>query len=59
MKVGLASDAWTFEIFANNVMDERAVLYDNPFFFDYYFGKRRVTTNRPREMGVRFSYNWQ
>ncbi len=59
MRVGLQSDNWTLEGFVSNVTDERATLYDNPFFFDYYFGRSRVTTNRPREFGLRFSYNWQ
>ena len=59
MRMGLQSDTWTLEGFISNVTDERATLYDNPFFFDYYFGRNRVTTNRPREFGVRFSYNWQ
>ena len=59
LKLGLVSDKWTLEGFVSNVTDERAALYDNPFFFDYFFGKSRVTTNRPREFGVRFSYNWQ
>lgn len=59
MRVGLQSDNWTLEGFVSNLTDERATLYDNPFFFDYYFGRNRVTTNRPREFGLRFSYNWQ
>lgn len=59
VKIGLQSDTWTLEGFISNVTDERATLYDNPFFFDYYFGGNRVTTNRPREFGLRFSYNWQ
>mgnify|MGYP003633583140 CR=1 FL=1 len=59
VKLGLQSDTWTLEGFISNVTDERATLYDNPFFFDYYFGRNRVNTNRPREFGVRFSYNWQ
>ncbi len=59
LKLGLVSDNWTLEGFVSNVTDERATLYDNPFFFDFYFGRKRVTTNRPREFGVRFSYNWE
>ncbi len=59
LKLGLVSDNWTLEGFVSNVFDERATLYDNPFFFDYFFGRKRVTTNRPREFGVRFSYTWQ
>ena len=40
MRVGLQSDTWTLEGFISNVTDERATLYDNPFFFDYYFGRQ-------------------
>ncbi|MBT8102892.1 MAG: TonB-dependent receptor [Gammaproteobacteria bacterium] len=58
LKVGLNSDQWSLEAFVNNVSDERATLFDDPFFFDTFFGRRRVTTNRPREFGVRFAYNW-
>ncbi|MGI9236634.1 MAG: TonB-dependent receptor [Woeseiaceae bacterium] len=58
LKVGLNSDNWTLEAFASNVFDERAVLFDDPYFFDTFFNGRRVTTNRPREYGVRFAYNW-
>ena len=57
-KVGVANEFWTLEAFANNVFDERAVLYDDDLFFDAFWGGRRVTVNRPREFGVRFSYSW-
>jgi len=40
-------------------MDERATLFNNSLFQDFFWGKQRVTTNRPREFGVRFSYTWQ
>jgi len=59
LRVGLQSVAWTLEGFVSNVTDERAVLFDDPFFFDTFFDQRRVTTNRPREYGLRFSYNWE
>ena len=59
LRMGLVSDSWTLEGFISNVTDERATLYNNPFFFDYFFGRGRVTTNRPREYGLRFSYNWE
>ena len=58
LKVGVANDTWTLEAFVNNLSDERAVLYEDDQFFDAFWGGRRVTTNRPREFGVRFSYNW-
>jgi len=52
-------DGWMFEVFIDNLTDERAVIFDDPYFFDTFFEKRRVTTIRPRELGVRFSYSWQ
>ncbi len=58
IKVGMATEAWTLEGFMSNLFDERAVIYDDPFFFDTFFNGRRVTTNRPREFGVRFAYRW-
>ncbi len=58
IKVGLANETWTLEGFMSNVTDERAVIYDDPFFFDPFFNAKRVTTNRPREIGVRFAYRW-
>lgn len=59
LRAGLSSDTWTLEAFLTNVTDERAVLFNNPYFFDTFFDKRRVSTNRPREFGVRFAYTWQ
>ena len=59
IRAGLSSDNWRLEGFVSNVMDERATLYNNSLFQDFFWGKQRVTTNRPREFGVRFSYTWQ
>lgn len=59
LKAGLQSVEWTLEAFASNVTDERANLFDSPYFFDTFFGGRRVNTNRPREFGVRFAYLWE
>ncbi|MCH9695411.1 MAG: TonB-dependent receptor [Gammaproteobacteria bacterium] len=58
LRIGLSNESWSLEGFASNLFDERAVIYDDPFFFDTFFGQRRQTTNRPREFGVRFSYTW-
>ncbi len=59
IRAGLSSDSWVLEGFVSNVFDERATLYNNSLFMDYFWGQQRVTTNRPREYGVRFSYSWQ
>ncbi len=58
LKAGLTTDAWSLELFINNISDERAVLYDNDLSFDPYFGRKRVLVNRPREYGIRFSHHW-
>jgi outer membrane receptor protein involved in Fe transport len=57
-KFGIASGSWILEAFVSNLSDERAVLYDDDLFFDPFWGGRRVTVNRPREYGLRFSYSW-
>ncbi len=59
IKLGLQTDNWTVEGFVSNVTDERAELFNSTGFFDVFWDKQRVTTNRPREFGVRFTYNWQ
>jgi len=55
LRFGVDGDNWSVALFVNNLTDERAVLYDNPFEFDHYFGKGRQTINRPREYGIRFT----
>ena len=58
LRVGIRNDEWTLEGFVSNLTDERAVLFNDPYFMDSYWGSLRVITNRPREFGVRFSYSW-
>ena len=48
--VGVVKDNWTFEVFGENLSDTRAQLYANAS--DRVL---RITTNRPRTIGVRFS----
>ena len=57
-RVGLRNDRWSLEAFVNNLGDERAVLYDDDLIFEPFWGRKRITTNRPREYGVRFTVNW-
>jgi outer membrane receptor protein involved in Fe transport len=57
-KFGMVKDNWVLEAFVSNLSDERAVLYSDDLFFDPFWGGRRVTVNRPREYGLRFSYSW-
>ena len=58
LRFGLRGDSWSVQFFINNLTDERAILFDNPFEFDHFFGKGRQTINRPREYGFRVAYNF-
>ena len=51
---GLDRDKWSLQLYIKNLTDERAVLFANPYEFDYFFGRSRVTVNRPRQFGVRW-----
>lgn len=53
-RFGLEGLSWSLVFFVNNITDERAVLFDNSFEFDQFFGKGRQTVNRPREYGIRY-----
>ena len=50
---GLARSAWSAELFIENLGDERAQL-----FFNVQDDVPRITTNRPRTMGLRLSYDF-
>lgn len=50
---GVAKDKWSAEFFVDNVTDERAELANN-----FVFDRERVTVNRPRTYGLRFSYRY-
>jgi iron complex outermembrane receptor protein len=54
LRFGVDSAKWSFQLYVNNITDERAVLFANPYEFDYFFGRSRVTVNRPRTFGVRW-----
>jgi outer membrane receptor protein involved in Fe transport len=51
--LGIRADKWSFELFAENITDERAELFINALDTDL-----RITTNRPRTIGVRFSFDY-
>ena len=50
---GFEMEDWTFELFGENLTDERAELFINSLDTDL-----RVTTNRPRTVGLRVSYDY-
>jgi outer membrane receptor protein involved in Fe transport len=51
--IGVSRDEWSVELFADNLFDERAQLHINTL-----DGSRKITTNRPLTVGMRFSYNF-
>ena len=51
--IGVVKDAWMVEAFGENITDTRAQLYSN-----YRQWYKAVTVNRPRTLGVRFSYKF-
>jgi iron complex outermembrane receptor protein len=54
LRFGIDGNSWNLQLFVSNLTDERAVLFDNPYEMDRYFGRGRQTVNRPREYGIRF-----
>jgi outer membrane receptor protein involved in Fe transport len=54
LRFGVDHDKWSLQLYINNLTDERAVLFANPYEFDYFFDRSRVTVNRPRQFGIRW-----
>jgi outer membrane receptor protein involved in Fe transport len=50
---GVVKDGWTAELFVNNATDERGEVYVDTQNFT-----PKVVTNRPRTIGLRFSYDF-
>ena len=53
LAAGVKSDNWKFEIFGDNLFDERAQISGN-----YVNDRARIATNRPLTVGVRVGYNY-
>jgi len=53
LSAGIKSDKWSLEIFGDNLGDERAEIAGN-----YINDRERITTNRPRTIGIRVGYNY-
>jgi hypothetical protein len=51
--IGAAKDGWTAQVYGENLTDTRAQLFAN-----YSLGYKAVTVNRPRTIGLRFSYKF-
>jgi len=53
MSAGVVGDMWTFEVYGENLSDERAELAGN-----FNFDRARITTNRPLTVGMRVSFDY-
>ena len=51
LSIGVQYDQWRTELYVNNLTDERAELWHN-----LQDDIPRITTNRPRTVGLRFSW---
>ncbi len=54
LRFGIDHTNWSFQAYVSNITDERAELFKNPYEFDYFWGRSRVSVNRPREFGLRW-----
>ncbi len=54
VSAGVGKDQWSVELFVENASDERAQLN-----FNSQDDVPRITTNRPRTVGLRFSYDFE
>ncbi len=53
LAVGVRKENWSVEVFGENLTDERAQLNNN-----LIFDRERITINRPRTFGLRFSVDY-
>lgn len=53
LSAGVKTDDWGFEVFADNLFDERAQLSGS-----FVYDRARIVTNRPRTIGLRVSYDY-
>jgi iron complex outermembrane receptor protein len=51
--VGVGKDAWLVQVYGENLTDTRAQQFAN--YWEYY---KAITVNRPRTIGLRFSYKF-
>jgi iron complex outermembrane receptor protein len=53
LAAGITTDNWKAELYGDNLTDERAQISGN-----FVYDRARITTNRPRTIGLRLSYNY-
>ena len=66
LRVGWVGEDWQFDIFANNITDERAQYTTQTGLFEWTAAQtvdgrehhQTVFTNRPREFGIRYMKRW-
>ncbi|MCH9693515.1 MAG: TonB-dependent receptor [Gammaproteobacteria bacterium] len=66
IRAGIRGDDWEVSVFLNNITDERAVYTIGTGLFEWGMASvadgrehvQRVYTNRPRELGIRFTKSW-
>ena len=54
MAVGIERDSWSAELYVKNITDERGEVFINGATYD-----QRVTSNRPRTVGLRFRHKFE
>jgi len=66
LSAGVRGDDWQVSLFLNNLTDERAVYTIDSSLMEWGMASaaegrahvQRLYTNRPREIGIRFSKSW-
>lgn len=66
LRVGIVGDDWQFDVFVDNITDERATYTVQPNLFEWAAAQsvdgrahhQTLFTNRPREFGVRYMKRW-
>ncbi len=53
LATGITADRWNFEVYAENLFDERAQISGN-----FVFDRARIATNRPLTVGVRVGFDY-
>jgi iron complex outermembrane receptor protein len=54
MAVGIERDSWSAELYVKNITDERGEVFINGATYD-----QRITSNRPRTVGLRFRHKFE
>jgi outer membrane receptor protein involved in Fe transport len=66
IRMGFIGDDWQFDVFVNNITDERAIYTAQDGLFEWGAAQtvdgrahhKTIFTNRPREAGIRFMKRW-